>query len=389
VKKGQSSLEIPNNVDMTMKRRLKSIDIVRGLAALSVLLTHLGNPLAENSFGYQLLDFYHVFFQNVISCNGGLHPGVVVFIVLSGYCVHMPLSRSSGKSPNWAFYSKRRFYRIYPIMMAAMLIGLISILVTNGHTTHILKNFAVNFLLIPGFLPLDAPLGNPILITVVVECLLYIIYPFGYYAVKRYSWRVVLIACFLVQALNISWLLFTNTDPNWVERNVFSFLLYWWIGAFFINLFANIKSKKSFNYKTAFTGYVMYLITSHVLIFKGAHYINSLGLAILTGYVLCVLHKKENASQIDASRPYKRMFIDIFANLGEKSYSLYAVHLPIIAFTSYVLKKINLSGGVYLYIYSVIAVAIFVAIFYYSIERPFHMYAVRSSNNTLERTRNY
>jgi peptidoglycan/LPS O-acetylase OafA/YrhL len=369
-----------------MKQRIISLDIVRGLAALSVFLTHLGNPFINNSIGHKIIGLYHSFFSFFFWCNGGLHAGVVVFIVLSGFCIHMPLSKTNEKHPNWKYYSIRRFYRIYPVMVFAILAGLVSLYVTNEEVHQVVKNLIANLFLISSVFPVAAPLGNVILGTVIVECLLYIIYPFGYLAANRYSWKAVLTTCFVVYVLNISWLFLTSVEPSWVQRNIFSFLVYWWIGAFAVQIVSNNKDRGKFNLKTFFLLFIVYLFISHFFNVKGAHYLKSFILAIVTAYLLAILYIYELSKNKSEKRQGKYDFLtSLFSNLGERSYSLYVIHLPVLTVASYYLARYQITEGVFPYAAKIVAVTIFSAVFYYSIEHPFHRYAVKVSSRALKK----
>ncbi len=165
------------------RTRLYSLDIIRGLAAVSVFLSHLHNPFQESSLMYYIVDTYQNAFREFIWSNGGLHPGVIVFIVLSGFCIHMSLAKNEKclNKSYWKYYFRRRFFRIYPVMVAGMILGLIAYTIDKIPSIDLIGNFLANLFLLSAFLPLDAPAGNEILLTVVVECVLYSCYPFILY----------------------------------------------------------------------------------------------------------------------------------------------------------------------------------------------------------------
>ena len=100
--------------------RLVTIDLWRGLAALAVLAVHAPHhdysgwrdnwlfPLAE------LADYGYL--------------GVPVFVVISGFCIHRraALRAAAGEPgrPGWGRFWKRRFWRLYPTYLAAIVLSL-------------------------------------------------------------------------------------------------------------------------------------------------------------------------------------------------------------------------------------------------------------------------
>jgi peptidoglycan/LPS O-acetylase OafA/YrhL len=95
------------------------VDILRALAALAVVVSHVpfsGGGLAP-SLSLALSGLVRL---------GRL--GVPVFLVLSGFCIHLAvartLARGEGGRPNWVGFWKRRFRRLYPPYAAAIVVSL-------------------------------------------------------------------------------------------------------------------------------------------------------------------------------------------------------------------------------------------------------------------------
>lgn len=98
--------------------RLKSVDALRGLAALAVVVTHM--PRANDG----AIDA--AFFARLPMDFGTL--GVPLFLVISGFCIHLAVARraqaGAKASVDWAAFWKRRFYRLYPPYLAAIAFSL-------------------------------------------------------------------------------------------------------------------------------------------------------------------------------------------------------------------------------------------------------------------------
>ncbi|WP_372632922.1 acyltransferase family protein [Cohnella sp.] len=93
-----------------MKERFAQLDALRGLASLSVLLSHVVLIVAPSWMGgvvYGILTRTYSPFQ--IFVNG--HSAVILFFVLSGFVLSLPLL--DGGRPPYFGYILKRFFRIY------------------------------------------------------------------------------------------------------------------------------------------------------------------------------------------------------------------------------------------------------------------------------------
>src|ERR1700733_5961474 len=99
--------------------RVTSLDSVRGLAALTVVVCHYlillaGTPFAEHVspwLAYPPLSLFKT-----------AYGAVVLFFVLSGYVLALSL-RSESNTPSWSGFAVRRFCRIWPPYAATILIS--------------------------------------------------------------------------------------------------------------------------------------------------------------------------------------------------------------------------------------------------------------------------
>lgn len=113
--------------DSARHRRLLSVDVLRGVAALAVVLTHIPRTNI-GEIGFRFFFFLPLDF-------GAL--GVPLFLVLSGFCIHLGVARrmASGHVPraDWAQFWKRRFYRLYPPYLAAIALSVAIYYATRSH----------------------------------------------------------------------------------------------------------------------------------------------------------------------------------------------------------------------------------------------------------------
>ena len=109
--------------------RLDFLDGMRGLAALYVLFCHVYVALKWWSHGAEasprLMKVLQVFDYG--------HCAVVVFIVMSGYCLMLPIAQATDGQLRGGFgaYIKRRARRILPPYFAALAISLLLIFVLD------------------------------------------------------------------------------------------------------------------------------------------------------------------------------------------------------------------------------------------------------------------
>lgn len=110
------------------KLRLHSIDILRGLAALSVALYHIWGH--DGSYAFPSIGIVSqtpdpTFFMYLISPLRWGYLGVSLFLVLSGFCIHLPYARKKYSLGSYEFkgsaFFTRRIWRLYPAYIVAVL----------------------------------------------------------------------------------------------------------------------------------------------------------------------------------------------------------------------------------------------------------------------------
>lgn len=119
--------------------RLQSIDALRGVAALGVVLYHAVMQTTNSVPG----NFFRWPVKLVQFASSFGYIGVFLFFVISGFCIHLQWakSRANGQQPAIQFgaFWRRRFRRLYPpYLIAFALFLLMAALSTGINVTHFL-----------------------------------------------------------------------------------------------------------------------------------------------------------------------------------------------------------------------------------------------------------
>ncbi len=202
------------------------LDGIRALAALWVVLSHLW----IGEFGLSA----HLGLLGALT-NWALysHLAVDVFIVLSGFCLILPVAQADGflKGGTLAFF-KRRARRILPPYYAALVLSvavfaLVHAIANKPLHISVLALAANVFLLQDIFLPLNV--FNGPFWSIAVEWRIYFLFPLLVWAMARWGWAAVLLAAALLSTgltaalfcwhpemiLACPWYLFLFTGGAW------------------------------------------------------------------------------------------------------------------------------------------------------------------------------
>lgn len=183
-------------------RRIEFIDDLRGLAVLGVFLFH---ALAA-AYGYSMLPWQSLFrdfhFAPSFLALLPLHMGwigVPIFFVVSGFCIHVSFHQ---QGRDWRGFFIRRFFRIYPAYLAALLLFM---LICAGPNHDGSRQFIYHALLIHNYNAQTYFGVNPAFWTIAIEVQLYLLYPLLLFFVSRFGWKTILIALAIVECGIHSW----------------------------------------------------------------------------------------------------------------------------------------------------------------------------------------
>lgn len=158
---------------------LITIDIVRGFAALSVFIYHYGVGLvlgkATGWSGFITLSLPGAVFA------------VPLFFAVSGFCIHWSQLRQEQRQGqsliDYKMYFWRRFWRIYPTYLVALLFSC-AVQAMEGQKVD-LWDFLLHITLLHGFSVAAFNSINLVLWTISIEAMFYVLYPL-WYAARNY-----------------------------------------------------------------------------------------------------------------------------------------------------------------------------------------------------------
>lgn len=318
--------------------RSDGIDLLRALFALWVVLTHLVPwTIAAQGEGAApawlagLMTWLTWLFQ----AHGELHPAVLGFIVLSGYCIHRAGLRSPAAG-EITRYALKRAFRIFPVFYLGILAGLLGFAVASHRsmagaaalsgTQQIAAGCIVaKALTVAAVVPqlyACTYLGNAPLATVMVEIVLYAVYAAAFVLlVWRGREKVVVLVCaglFLASLAMFS----RGVDPAiyawWQNGSVFGFLPYWWLGVLFVNPdFAAAVRRRIWVVAAIWGALTLLLVLPGLPAALAVAEIRKLAFALAAGALIY---------WVDDSRlrPPRGL-----ALVGRAGYGLYALHAPL------------------------------------------------------------
>ncbi|MFZ6742462.1 acyltransferase family protein [Undibacterium sp. JH2W] len=342
-----------------LRIHLPFLDGMRALAALWVMLGH------AHLFAYGWLSHTNLLMKpwNVFLY---LHLAVVVFLVLSGFCLALPVVRNKlVLRQTYREFLQSRAMRILPPYFATLILILIINYFfpiatwarnSSGLTSSIpWQVLAVNFSLMQDFFPQSNTINGPFW-SIATEWHLYMFFPALILILRRFgglallfvataaAWGLVWVAdhppaflfenqisilhppyfCFLFGiGMFSAWLVFGQTTQERVRKRGLIFSL---VGAVFIVYFLYLIQKFS-----------IYDARSAGAFFDRARIIDTV-FAVVVAVFLAWLAR-------GTSRNWIRKFLElrVFTEIGKFSYSLYLVHIPIFAIIHHYIEEMHLS----------------------------------------------
>jgi peptidoglycan/LPS O-acetylase OafA/YrhL len=334
--------------------RLEYLDGLRAVAALYVVLFHAGLGFSPGHLpGWA---------RNVQRCLSFGHDAVAVFIVLSGYCLMLPIARSEGQMARGvADYFARRAWRILPpyfATLAGTLLLLAWVPVLETHTKTIwddtwpafeLGAILSHLLLIHNWWPAWAHTINGPLWSVATEWQIYFFFPFVLLPIWR---RLGALAATLTGFGLGSSLIWLAPGPAASANS-------WYLGLFALGMcaaginFATRPLERALRERLPWglvsLGFLAAVLLGITVLIKSWFRVMPLSdtlVGISTASGLVYLSKLALESPVEP-KPWLLRVLESapLSNLGRFSYSLYLTHLPVVALCYFGLRPCALSPG--------------------------------------------
>jgi peptidoglycan/LPS O-acetylase OafA/YrhL len=387
--------------------RIPQIDFYRGAAALAVFISHFFAWARWDNRVYLFAKSAYEKALKIFQMSGEGHPGVVCFIVLSGFCIHMVYSNKELHQLNISkeirkFYL-RRFFRIYPLFAIATIIGICAVLYiehTNAATKQDLQlfsastikhvsasNIAQKMLIVSGIFPPTYDytyLGNAPLASVVTEMWLYICYPLFFYLLRKKGWATIFIlTTVLYLLLPIVWnIVGQEVYYSWWLFSLCNYYVLWALGAFAAEVvFGKIKLAQGHVLKMLAVAGIVYFglfILSRVVPNSNIKLLRMLMLGLAFAALLITTIKGWTSPSYRFYAILKSYLLKPIASLGDISYSLYAIHAPIVMI---LLTFISAYGLAQMSILAIPLIILILSVLTYKvIEQPTHKWAKNFTN---------
>jgi peptidoglycan/LPS O-acetylase OafA/YrhL len=327
--------------------RLRSIDFLRGTAALAVAF---GHALTAAPYGFAG-PLFEQLCQHVmwIAVNG-----IPLFFVVSGFCIHLGQARHGGYFKFGEFW-RRRIWRLYPTYFVVLTgsIALLVVMLMTGAGEALLArypeprlawigvDFGLHAFMLHGLYPqFDLGAGNPSLWTLAREEYLYLMYPILLAARPRMTWYTLAALLALlsivmqygvtrfVSSPNLTWLIISSAPALWIQ---------WYLGMVAADAYRGVIQLPSFWRQARWIPAWMLL---GYLFDPGTIF---LGFAFFTAVNACAhleVHDRWPSGGIAGA----------ISRVGLWSYSLYLVHFPVqtvaLALTRQVVPEVGVAGFV-------------------------------------------
>jgi peptidoglycan/LPS O-acetylase OafA/YrhL len=318
--------------------RILPISSIRFVLAIWVVVGHFSIPLLVEQQHGALLQAARFLRNNAV--NGPA--AVIVFFVISGFCIHYP-NRNGLQVTSWRAYYARRYIRILIPMTVAVALAL----------------------------PLKMQFGlftNSILWSLLCEEIYYLIYPLLLKARDRIGWRNLMglswVLAFLTLLTNPHALDYPSYGPqlNWVLG-----LPCWLMGCLLAEKFDTHTARISTPQIWAWRGavWLVSMALSGLTFHTPLRYPWTLNLFAVLGYFWL---KQEIRYYRDPDRK------PVFESWGEASYSIYLIHTHVM----WLLLALPFGVGLTAkeeWVWHVVLLAVFAPAFYWLVERPSHRFA--------------
>ena len=336
-------------------KNLSLIQVLRGIASLLVVLFHTTfntNALLHKDFGFNIFLF------------GG--SGVDIFFVLSGFIITYTSIKWASHPNKLLPFIRKRFVRIFPTYWIIITLFLLAqFLFPAFYSTHFefnLLNILSTYLLLPGHI-----MVNGVSWTLTYELFFYILFSLVFLLPKK-QWAFIFFALYACIVILIPIVSDGFEKSNgWLNLVSYPMNVEFFMGVLAAYLVPKIPYRASLPMIAA--GSFCFIIGG--LLYDGHYQLlsNTFNRVVFFGmpsfFIVLGLVKYELIKKIKVH--------SVFLSLGEASYSLYLLHLPVLVAAIKTMEKFNIRNTIFVHVIliGIIIIICFVAIrFYKWVEKP-------------------
>ncbi len=345
--------------------RILGIDVLRGLAVIAVVFNHLPHyahgGFRENPW----------FFPALMMDYGYL--GVPLFVLISGFCIHRRAAikqMTTGEaSLNWIEFWKKRFWRLYPPYLAAIVFSLGCACLLHERSNDVFDSLVPDLLthlfLVHNLTALyPGGLGNGAFWSLGMEEQLYLLYFFLFLLIRK---RSAIFAAGVAVFTTISWRILITSAPLASIDSIgglgmwgmwpFSYWMHWALGALAVDAyFGNCRLPKwCSSPRVAILAVTVGLLTNRITFefisktsLKSLSVVqawsgqvslaSSLGDLLITIGFFCMLNWFVQNPDHPA---FRNGFNRSIGSIGKISYAIYLTHFPVLFSLEYYLPFSN------------------------------------------------
>jgi peptidoglycan/LPS O-acetylase OafA/YrhL len=359
----------------TDRQRFAGIDILRAIAASSVLLSHsiqVTTVLRSSwlqTHSPRLAELEQLFFVTLG------HWGVGLFFVLSGFCIHLPAARALAKQPSYDLdlrqYYRRRITRIYPPHFVALVLSAeLALLVPSQFftispiTVPNLFQVVVHLLLLHSFFPSARYSINGVLWTIGIETHFYLFYPL--LSKLRNKIRFEHIVWMLFGLAVVSKQIIKHIAPDYAYLWSINFVGRYWEWALGATVAEHVIARKA--QPSKWSRFVLVLCASYgfslVMALDKLPHSGMLNTYLSPLFFACALYLGARLPSLD-SLAYR-----LSLEVGVQSYSLYLVHPIAISLTCVAMTALGMPLPLQ-WAACIVTSIVSMVVFFFTIERPF------------------
>jgi peptidoglycan/LPS O-acetylase OafA/YrhL len=322
----------------TPKQHLHFLDSIRGVAILCVFFFHCLGPLGAEQVPWSGLwrDFSQYKIPSLFSIFTLGWIGVPIFFVVSGFCIHLSYIRSM--DGGWREFFVRRFFRLYPAYLVALLIFAFAFPYVRLTFENKLDwwHLVSHLLLIHNFDARTFFSINPAYWSIAAEVQLYLLYPVLILATTRGGWQATLWALGMIEVslrvlTGLLPVAFNTAMPQWLSSAPLIYWFSWAIGAALADAYL---AGKPLPFRSVPIALWLFL-TLATNVFKPLSELTFLFVALLTATLI-----SQNLSRQGQPKPETKAAAHL-RTLGAWSYSFYLLHQPILMVTSYIFQRLS------------------------------------------------